>query len=374
MIRKRFNALKPHLDERMRRLVAAAEAKALGHGGITAVSRATGLSRNTVARGMAELEGQPVLSAQRTRQRGGGRKRQVEKDPTLMRDLGRLTEPQAQGEDEPVSSLQWTCKSLRGLADELKKRGHATSHRMVGELLHQEGYRCHGRALLPRGFSRQERCDGFERIHQRIAQFHRNHQPVVAVEMKKWEFQDRSSAAEILPQQDRPSEWIPATVDRTTCTLAAESVRRWWTSRGSRCYPEADALLLTAEGAGGGLYRTGWWKKALQDVADTSGLSLTVLRFPAGIHRWNGIKDRTVSCFRQERHHGPCTEHEVVVSWIAGPEEPHCLDKAPDPTGPHHRPEENQPPENIEKNRQAPKEENLGVWGFVLPPRPPKTH
>jgi transposase len=368
VIKKRFNALKPHLDERMRRLVAAAEAKALGHGGISAVSRATGLSRNTVARGMEELEGLPAPSAQRTRRSGGGRKREVEKDPTLMRDLEGLMEPRVRG--EPASSLTWTCKGLRRLADELKERGHTTSHRMVGELLHHMGYRLQSPYRAPGGLSRMERHAGFERIHRQVERFHRGNLPVIAVEMKKRERRDRGTPGEALLKTNGFSEWAHAAADRTTCDVAVESIRRWWMSMGSQYYPESDALLVTAEGAGSGLYRSGHWEKTLQGFSDAFGLSLTVLRFPNGMHKWIGIEGRTVSRVRQERHPGLCTEHEVIVNWIA-PKAPAPLWEAPHAPGLAERGENRQ---NGTKTAYVKRDDELGVWGFSLAPVLRKMH
>ena len=370
MIKKRFNTLKPHLDERMRRLVAAAEAKVLGHGGITAVSRATGLSRNTVARGIEELEGLPASSfQQRTRRRGGGRKREVIKDPTLLRDLECLLEPWVRG--EPAASLQWTCLGLRRLAEELRGRGHTTSHRMVGELLHHMGYRFQRRNPAPSGLSRRERHAGFERIHRQVERFHRKHLPVLALEMKK---RTRFCTLEEPPPDSNGSaEWTPAAADRTTGAVAVESLRRWWLFSGALLYPEADALLLTVEGAGSSLYRSGRWKQELQGFADAFGLTLTVLRFPVGRHKWSGIEDRTVARVRQERNRGPCTEHEVIVNWI-GPEEPGHPREAPCPPGFRLFPEEKEAAEDLISLDRPSGNEAFGRWDFSLAPLLQKTH
>ena len=399
MIKKRFKALKPHLDERMRRLVAAAEAQALGHGGISAVSRATGLSRNTVARGMEELDSLPAPSAQRTRRRGGGRKREIEKDPTLIRDLECLMEPLVRG--EPVSSMQWTCKGLRRLANELKAQGHTTSHRMVGELLHRMGYRFQVQTQAQGGLSRLERHAWFERIHQSIEGFHRKRLPVISVEMKKRERLNRGrgrihgspsqempgrpapplleapetgeARREILPHANRFSGYLPLKADHTTCAIAAESIRRWWLCMGDLLYPEADALLVTADGAGDSRYRIGPWKEKLQAFADESELSLTVLRFPAGMCKWNRIEDRYVSCVRQEWPQGPCIEHEVIVNVIAGANPGIRLQESPCPPGSRVLPDEGNRPENGTKAPILPNEDEYGAWGFTLVPSPRKT-
>ncbi|MGM0662895.1 MAG: ISAzo13 family transposase [Thermodesulfobacteriota bacterium] len=399
MIKKRFNALKPHLDERMVRLVAAAEAKVLGHGGITTVSRAMGLSRNTVARGMEELESIPAPPARRTRRHGGGRRREVEKDLTLMRDLECLMEPLIRGGSS--SPLQWTCKSLRRLADELKARGHTTSHRMVGELLHEMGYRFQARKQVPGGASRLKRHAWFERIHQCIEGFHQEGLPVIYVVMQKRGLvyrsrrhdsgpsfhgvpekpvanlldapESRGAPLETAPDENRFSKWIPIGADRSSLAIAVESIRRWWMSMGSPASPEADALLVTADGAGGGIYCTGSWKEELQRFANESGLSLTVLHLPSGMCKWNRIEDRYVSCIRQEWYKGPCTEYRVIVNVIAaGKAVNPCEDLCP-PGAPFLEDDRKRPGNKPQNPCLRNKYENE-AWGFTLDPRPRKAH
>ncbi len=400
VIKKRFDLLKPHLDERLSRLVVAAEARALGHGGITAVSRATGLSRNTVARGMEELERSPDLPAQRIRRRGGGRKREVEKDPALIRDLEYLMEPLLHG--EASFSLQWTCKSLRRLADELKAKGHTTSHRMVGELLHHMGYRFHAQQPSPAGLSRPKRNEWFERIHQRIEEFHRHSLPVISVEMKKREHADPDRAHhsgllfQDVPQESAPalieapeipngyrdipvhddgsSVWIPVGVDHSTCAIAVESIRRWWMSMGSLLYPQADALLMIADGAGDSRYRSVPWKDKLQRFAVEAELSLTVLWFPTGMCKWNRIQNRYVSCARQEWPQGPCIEHEILVNVIAGMEPPVESEESLSPAGSPIQPNEGNRSRNGTNTVFSRDEDEYGSWGFTLTPFPQKTH
>src|SRR5512144_498182 len=137
-VRARFEMLAPFLNERTRRLAAAAEAAAIGRGGITRVSRATGVSRRAIASGLAQLKAPDDWDEGRIRRPGGGRKRTVDTDATLRSDLERLIDPVTRG--DPESPLRWTCKSIRKLAEELQRSGHATSHRMVAELLCELGY------------------------------------------------------------------------------------------------------------------------------------------------------------------------------------------------------------------------------------------
>jgi hypothetical protein len=215
-----------------------------------------------------------------------------------------------------------------------------------------------------------ERHAGFERIHRQVERFHRGNLPVIAVEMKKREHRDRGTPGEALLKTNGFSEWAHAAADRTTCEIAVESIRRWWISMGSLHYPEADALLVTAEGADSSLYRSGHLKKALQGFSDAFGLSLAVLRFPPGMHKWIGIEGQTVCRVRQERHPDPCTEHEAIVNWIA-PNASDPLRETPHSPGLAERGENRQ---NGTKTAYVKRDDELGVWGFSLAPVLRKMH
>lgn len=324
LINKRFKALKPHLDERMLRLVAAAEAKAIGHGGVTAVSRATGISRKTVTRGMEELENLPVSFANRTRRRGGGRKRETEKDGTLIRDLKHLMEPVSRG--NPAPPLQWTCKGLRVLAQELKVRRHSTSHRMVGELLHKMGYRFQVRAHAPKGVSPLNRHEWFERIYHCIRCFHRENLPVLSVSIKKSELEGGRPLHAGPSSLHEPPERFegrileepdcrPVTPDDTTYSAAMESIRRWWISFWSPANPGSNALLVIADGGSGVVHSITQWKNELQKFADESGLYITVLRLPTGMRKWQHVKSRYISFIKFESAN-ICSEYETILTVI----------------------------------------------------------
>ena len=186
-IRQRFRLIGRHLDERMRRLVAAAEAAALGFGGASIVARATGVSRRAIRIGARELKQKSrVLGlGQRIRRPGGGRKKTVTQDRTLLRELEQLIEPVTRG--DPESPLRWTAKSVRRLAAELQRMGHRTSHRMVAEMLHQLGYSLQANAKTLEGASHPDRNAQFEHINQRVRQFLRQGEPVISVDTKKKE-------------------------------------------------------------------------------------------------------------------------------------------------------------------------------------------
>ena len=343
-IKARYEAIRPHLDERLRRLFAAAEALALGHGGITIASQATGLSRNAITRGMQEIAAKPFLPKKRVREKGGGRKRAVDKDPTLQSDLEALIEPLTRG--DPESPLRWTCKSLRKLADELKAKGHATSHRMIGELLKELGYSLQANKKTLEGTSHPDRNAQFEYIYQSSSLFQKNNQPVISVDTKKKElvgpfknngreYQPKGQPEEVNvhdfkdPVLGRASPygiydlnhdygWVNVGIDNDTSAFAVESIRRWWWSMGCKVYPEAKELLITAASGGSNGYRVRLWKVELQKFADETGLVISVRHFPPGTSKWNKIEHRLFSFISQNWRARPLVNHEVIVNLIAG--------------------------------------------------------
>ncbi len=343
LIKARFDAIKPHLDERLRRLFAASEALALGHGGIIAVSQATGISRNAIARGMEELTAQPSLPKKRIREKGGGRKRAIDKDPTLKADLEALIEPLTRG--DPESSLRWTCKSLRNLADDLKARGHATSHRMVGELLKEMGYSLQANKKTLEGASHPDRNAQFEYIYQSVDSFQQKNQPVISVDTKKKElvgpFKNNGREYHPIGEPEKVNVhdfkdpelgkaspygiydlnhdygWVNVGIDNDTSAFAIESIRRWWWTMGSEVYPNAKELLITADSGGSNGYRVRLWKVELQRFVNETGLAISVRHFPPGTSKWNKIEHRLFSFISQNWRGRPLVNHEVIVNLIA---------------------------------------------------------
>lgn len=343
LIKARYDAIRPHLDERMKRLFAAAEALALGHGGITTVSQATDISRNAITRGMEELTAQPSLPKKRVREKGGGRKRTIDKDLTLKADLESLIEPLTRG--DPESSLRWTCKSLRNLADELKAKGHSTSHRMVGELLKEMGYSLQANKKTLEGASHPDRNAQFEYIYQTVNSFQQSNQPVISVDTKKKELVGpfKNNGREYHPK-GQPEKvnvhdfkdpelgkaspygiydlnhdygWVNVGIDNDTSEFAVESIRRWWRTMGSDVYPDAKELLITADSGGSNGYRVRLWKAELQRLANETGLDISVRHFPPGTSKWNKIEHRLFSFISQNWRGRPLVNHEVIVNLIA---------------------------------------------------------
>ena len=340
----KFEALARVLDERTRRLVAAAEAEAMGFGGVTAVARASGLSRGTVIRGMAELKTTPRPGrGQRIRRKGAGRKRTVDQDVTLKRDLESLVEPMTRG--DPESPLRWTCKSVRQLAAQLKRRGHKTSHRMVAEILHGMDYSLQANRKTLEGSSHPDRDAQFQHISDKIREFQADRQPVISVDTKKKELVGdfKNNGRELRPRGDpekvrvhdfvipqlgraapygvydvtQNAGWVSVGVDHDTAAFAAQSIRRWWESMGKGAYPKAVRLLITADSGGSNGARVRLWKLEVQKLADETGLKISICHLPPGTSKWNKIEHRLFSFISQNWCGKPLVSHQVIVNLIA---------------------------------------------------------
>ena len=342
-VRQRFAALEPVIDERTRRLLVAAESSAWGPGGISIVSQATGVSRQVIRQGLRELKETPVPPAGRIRRVGGGRKKSKEKDPSLVADLERLVEPLTRG--DPESSLRWTCKSVRNLADELKRQGHKISYPVVAELLHELGYSLQSNRKTKEGSTHPDRNQQFEYINARVERAISGKQPVISVDTKKKELVGdfKNPGADWRPKgepekvrmHDFPipelgrvapygvydlaanSGWVSVGLDHDTASFAVETIRRWWHAMGQERYPEAKQLLITADGGGSNGSRLRLWKLELQKLADETGLIIAVSHFPPGTSKWNKIEHRLFSFISKNWRGQPLISLEVIVSLIA---------------------------------------------------------
>ncbi|MDA8139895.1 MAG: ISAzo13 family transposase [Desulfobacteraceae bacterium] len=349
LIKKRFELMAPLLNERQLRLFVAAEALALGRGGISLASQATGVSRPTITMGCKELLDQEANEsaknslAVRVRKKGAGRKRTVEVDETLRSDLEGLIEPVTRG--DPESPLRWTAKSVRNLSDELKKMGHNASHRMVADLLHEMDYSLQANRKTTEGSSHPDRNAQFEYIHGKVKQFQSCSQPVISVDTKKKERVGdfKNSGRELRPKgnpekvriydfeipelgkvapygvydQTRNAGWVNVGTDHDTATFAVESIRKWWNTMGLQAYPKAGRLLITADGGGSNGTRVRLWKIELQRFVNESGLIVSVCHFPPGTSKWNKIEHRLFSYISQNWRGKPLVSHEVIVNLIA---------------------------------------------------------
>ena len=343
-VRERYAALDGLLDERARRLVVAAESKAWGEGGISVISQATGVSRQVIRQGLRELDEPAVRPAGRVRRPGGGRKKAREKDPTLVSDLQQLLESTTRG--HPETCLRWTCKSVRTLAEELQQMGHKVSYPVVAELLHELDYSLQVNRKTKEGNGHPDRNAQFEFINAKVQQHIQSKQPVISVDTKKKELVgDFKNGGQlwrpkgepvkvrvhdfIIPELGRVAPygvydlaqntgWVSVGVDHDTASFAVETIRRWWQSTGLEKYPQAQRLLITADGGGSNGSRVRLWKVELQRLADETGLTLAVSHFPPGTSKWNKIEHRLFSFISKNWRGQPLTSLQVIVSLIAG--------------------------------------------------------
>ena len=346
-LRRKYEALAPLLDERQRRTWAAAEAREAGWGGVTAVALATGLSQTTIGVGLRELQqatGPPDLDSYpgRVRKPGGGRKPVTSHDPSLLADLEALVDPVTRG--DPQSPLRWTCKSTRKLAEALQQRGHQVGYRTVAALLGQFGYSLQSNRKTKEGASHPDRNAQFEHINDQVRKFQRRGQPVVSVDTKKKELVgDFKNAGREYQPGGHPEEvrvhdfqdkelgkaipygvydltnnrgWVSVGIDHDTARFAAETLRRWWVNMGSPIYPEAKELLVTADSGGSNGSRVRLWKLAVQEVADATGLRITVCHFPPGTSKWNKIEHRMFCRIAENWRGRPLQSREVIVNLI----------------------------------------------------------
>src|SRR3990172_9372221 len=317
-----YAVLLPMMDERMRRHWAAAEAQAYGWGGIQAVSAATGMSANTIRRGLGELserQANPgLVISDRIRREGGGRKPQTDLDPNLASALERLIEPTTRG--DPASPLRWTCKSTTRLANGLTAQGHPVSPSTVWRLLTAAGYSLQSNRKSKEGADHPDRNEQFEYIATTVQDFQERGQPAISVDTKKKEligefrvggreWQPTGEPVEVLIHdfidKDRGKAipygvydltenqgWVSVGIDHDTARFAAEAIRRWWRKMGVKHHAQARELLITADGGGSNGSRNRLWKVALQDLANALDLPLPVCHFPPGTSKWNKIEHR----------------------------------------------------------------------------------
>lgn len=343
-LRSKHAAVAPVFTERTRRLWAATEARALGDGGIAQVVRATGISASTVRRGLRELATDAPVPPERTRRAGGGRKRKTDRDPTLLRDLDALVEPTAPG--DPESPLRWSCLSTRTLAVALEALGHAVSHTVVAELLHTLGYSLQGNVKTREGRHHPDRDAQFRYIARRVRAAQRRGQPTISVDTKKKElvgpFKNggRAWRPARTPQRVRVHDfvipgaaggkaipygvydlhrnegWVSVGIDHDTATFAVRSIRRWWQQMGRPVSRDATSLIITADAGGSNGARLRLWTWELQQLANRTGLAITVCHFPPGTSKWNKIEHRLFSHIAMNWRGAPRVDLVTIVSLI----------------------------------------------------------
>jgi DNA-binding phage protein len=340
-LQEMFGAVLPLLDERQRRLLAGAQARALGRGGIGVVARAAGMSRTTVSAAVAEVRAGPAPSG-RVRVPGAGRPSLTSRDPVLLERLDALVEPGSRG--DPMCPLRWTSKSTSQLARTLTAEGHPVSPDTVGRLLTGLGYSLQATAKQLEGSQHPDRDGQFGYLAERVADFLRSGDPVISVDSKKKELigQKANRGREYQPKgqpervdvHDFPDPAIGKAIpygvydiatnqgfvvvgsDHDTASFAATTIGRWWDLVGSRAYPAATRLLITADAGGSNSYRARLWKVELGRLAARTGIAITVCHLPSGTSKWNKIEHRLFSAITMNWRGRPLTSHEVVVNLI----------------------------------------------------------
>jgi len=341
-LQAKYKALTQVLTERSRRVWAATEARALGHGGIALVEQATGISRSTIQRGMRELESGLTVDPTRTRRPGGGRKRAEEKDADLVPDLESLVDPTSAG--DPDSPLRWTTKSLRRLQEELVSMGHVVSHRVVGQILIDLDYSLQANKKTREGASHPDRDAQFRYINDLVQQFQNQGNPAVSVDTKKKElvgdfknpgrvYRPKGNPEPVrvhdfvIPEQgkaipygvydlQRNEGWVSVGIDHDTGHFAVNAIRRWWKLMGRPVYKSPNRLLITADGGGSNGSRLRLWKWELQKFASSAGFSITVCHFPPGTSKWNKIEHRLFSHVAMNWRGKPLVDLVTIVSLI----------------------------------------------------------
>jgi len=391
----KFNALVGDLDERGRRRWAATEAMALGYGGITAVSLATGLSDRTIRNGIEELQNDNPLPSGRQRRDGGGRKSLESSQDDLIDAIDRLVEPTERG--DPQSPLRWTCKSLSNLQRELRSQGYQVGRTKISKVLRSLGYSLlQGNRKTREGTDHPDRNAQFEHIARRVRACQRGGRPAVSVDTKKKETLGKKAnvGKEYRPKgmplevdmHDFPDKelgkaipygvydmksneaWVSVGISRDTGEFAVEAIRRWWRRMGKKRYKNPKRLLITADSGGSNGHRNRLWKYELQRLADQTGMILEVCHYPPGTSKWNKIEHRLFCHITRNWRGIPLESHQVVVSLIGSTRtaeglEVHCrVDENDYPKG---RKISDAEMANIKIKRNA----FHGDWNYEIKPR-----
>jgi len=343
-IGERYRLLKAQgaLDERTRRLWAAAEARSAGYGGLAAVVRATGISESTVLRGLADLDSEERPAAGNVR-RHPGRVPILEREPGLAEDLERLVDPVTRG--DPESPLRWTSKSGAKLAEALREMGHDVVDRTVLRLLKAKGYSLQANKKTREGSQHPDRDAQFQHISETVTAALKAGEPVISIDAKKRElvgdfkavgreFEPKGTPVEVRGHDFKDKQlghaipfgvydlatdegWVSVGITSDTAEFAVNTIISWWEHLGKKRYPSAETLTITADSGGSNSPRTRLWRHQLQRLADTTGLRISVCHFPPGTSKWNKIEHRMFSFVSLNWRGKPLESLEVIVNLIA---------------------------------------------------------
>lgn len=343
IIKEKFDNLSPCLNERSRRIWAATEAKSYGWGGISAVSRATGIDHKTIRTGLIELNDKNKLAVNLIRKKGGGRKKVKETNPNIIKSLESLVEPATRG--DPESPLRWTSKSTYKLAAELTDKGMKVSHPTVGRLLSELGYSLQANKKTQEGGKHPDRNAQFEYINEKTKTFQECKQPVISVDTKKKEnIGNLKNNGKEYCKTRNPTEvkvydfidkklgkvapygiydiiqnkgWVNVGISSDTAEFAVESIRTWWHEMGKSMYPKAKEILITADCGGSNGYRVRLWKWELHKLADELNMTIHVSHFPPGTSKWNKIEHKMFSFISKNWRGKPLIDRATVINLIS---------------------------------------------------------
>lgn len=342
-VKQRHELMAAHLSEKDKRLLVASEAITIGRGGDIIVSQATGISRVTISKGRKEIKSEAEKCANRVRKPGGGRKRLMDINPALIKELDMLIDPLTRG--DPESPLRWTCKSTYKLAEALRLKGYTVSQKTVYSLLQQMGYSMQANRKIMEGKQNPDRDAQFHFINKKVKEFQSDEQPVISVDAKKkenigqyknageeWEKQGQPTLVNTYDFLDkekgnarpygifdmtRNEGWVNVGISCDTAEFAVESIRRWWNEMGCYNYLNATRVLITADGGGSNGHRLRLWKREIQKLSNEIGLSIQICHFPPGTSKWNKIEHQMFSFMSKNWRGRPLDSLSTIVNLIS---------------------------------------------------------
>lgn len=331
------------LSEPQKRWLAGVKSSELGYGGISKVSRITNLSRTTITQGINEIKGSKELPiSDRSRREGGGRKLSTDFDDKLAKNLEKILLETTAG--DPMSTIRWTCKSVRKIAEQLGKMGSNVSYRTVHRLLTEMGYSLQSNRKSLSQENNPERDRQFRIINRKVSKFLREELPVISVDTKKKEIVGKFSnkgttwrkkgEPVLVEDHDFPSRGsgtaipygtydvgknqglVNIGISSDTAEFAVNSILKWWNEFGERNYSNADKILICADGGGSNGSRNRLWKFSLQRFSDKTGLEIYVCHYPPGTSKWNKIEHRMFSYISSNWRGQPLESYEAIIDLI----------------------------------------------------------